>query len=141
MKKEYLEWEKEFELDDKKSDNAGLVNFLNRIASNWYWFLLCTILGGVAAMVHLRYSIPTYKVHAKLLVSDEKKGGGMLSSSLGDLSGLMGVKSSVDNEVEILRTADLMYEMVEAEEGYINYFKPGNVRDAPLLEPALRVHL
>src|SRR5690606_7136122 len=85
---------------------------------------------------------PVYKIHAKLLISDESKGGGMLSSSaLGDLSGFVGGKSSVDNEVEILRTSDLMRKMVLAEKAYISYFNKGRVHQVPVSTAPFRVDL
>lgn len=125
------EWDDEFV--EKKTDNKDLLRFIGRILSNWYWFVLCGFIGLVLSFLYVRYTIPTYRVNAKLLVSDDKKGGLMGMSALADLSGMMGVKSSVDNEVEILKTADLMSEMVRAEEAYINYYKVGNVHDIPVL--------
>src|SRR5690606_15735644 len=94
------------------------------------------------AYMYLRYTVPSCKIHAKLLVSDDKKGGGIMSSSaLGDLSSFMGTKSSVDNEVEVLKTTDLMREMVLAEEAYIVYFNKGRVHDVPVLAAPFRVEL
>src|SRR5690606_18026825 len=142
MSKKNIDWEDEFDFEEKKSDNKDLLRFIGRVLSNWYWFALCGILGLAFAFLYLRYTIPVYKIHAKLLVSDDKKGGGMLSSSaLGDLSGLMGSKNSVDNEVEVLRTADLMREMVLEEKAYINYFNKGRVHSAPVLVAPFRVEL
>src|SRR5690606_14673165 len=123
MGKRNIDWEDDFDFEERKSDNKELLRFIGRILSNWYWFVLCGFIGLMIAFAYLRYTVPAYKIHAKLLVSDDKKGGGMLSSSaLGDLSSLMGTKNSVDNEVEVLKTADLMRKMVLAEKTYIGYF-------------------
>src|SRR5690606_29934605 len=142
MSKKNIDWEDEFDFEEKKSDNKDLLRFIGRVLSNWYWFALCGILGLAFAFLYLRYTIPVYKIHAKLLVSDDKKGGGMLSSSaLGDLSGLMGAKNSVDNEVEVLGTAELMREMVLAEKAYISYFNKGTVHSVPVVEAPFHVEL
>src|SRR5690606_35731872 len=142
MSKRNIDWEDEFDFEERKSDNKELLRFIGRIVNNWYWFLFCALIGLAGAYVYLRYTTPTYKIHAKLLVSDEKKGGGMLSSSaLGDLSNLMGTKSSVDNEVEVLRTADLMREMVLEEKAYIGYFNKGRLHNVPVLEAPFQVEL
>src|SRR5690606_11927755 len=142
MSKRNIDWEDEFDLEEKKADNKDLLRFIGRLLSNWYWFLLCGLIGFASAYIYLRYTVPSYKVHAKLLVSDDKKGGGMLgSSALGDLSSLMGTKNSVDNEVEVLRTADLMREMVLAEHAYISYFDKGRVHNVPVLTAPFRVEL
>lgn len=88
------DWDDDMELTSRKSDNKDLVRFFGRLISNWYWFVLCGLLGLLCSFIYLRYTIPIYKVTAKILVSDDKKGGGMLSASaLGDLSGLMGAKT------------------------------------------------
>ena len=139
MKNNNIDWEDEFV--ERKSDNKEFIRFIGRVLSNWYWFALCGVIGLSIAFIYLRYTVPTYKINAKLLVSDDKKGGLMGASALADLSGMMGVKSSVDNEVEILKTADLMYEMVRAEEAYISYFKVGKVHDVPELRPNFRIRL
>lgn len=142
MSKNNIDWEDDYIFEEKKSDNKELLRFIGRILSNWYWFVLCGLIGLIVAFVYLRYTVPSYKINAKLLVSDDKKGGGMLSSSaMGDLSSLMGTKNSVDNEVEVLRTADLMREMVLAEKAYIGYFNKGTVHSVPVLTAPFSVEL
>lgn len=142
MSKRYLDWDDEFDFEEKKSDNKMLLRFVGRMLANWYWFVLCGLIGFATAFMYLRYTVPSYKIHAKLLVSDDKKGGGLLgSTAMGDLSSLMGTKSSVDNEVEVLKTADLMREMVLAEQAYISYFDKGRVHNAPVLTAPFRLVL
>lgn len=137
-----IDWEDEFGFEEAKNDNKELHRFIGRILSNWYWFVVCAIIGLTISFLYLRYSIPIYKINAKLLVEDSKKGGGMLgASALGELSGLMGAKSSVDNEVEVLRTKDLMHAMVLKEGAYINYFVEGKIKDAPVTNIPYRVEL
>lgn len=135
-----IDWEEEFE--ESKTDNKDLLRFIGRIVANWYWFILCGFIGFAVAFLYVRYSIPVYKITAKLIVEDDKKGGGMMgASALGELSGLMGAKNSVDNEVEILRTTDLMHRMVLKEEAYIGYFRVGNVKDAPVISSPYQIRV
>jgi len=142
MKNKNIDWEDEFDFHESKTDNKDLLRFIGRILNNWYWFVLCGGIGLALAFLYVRYTIPTYKVHAKLLVSDDKKGGSLMGgSALGELSGLMGAKNSVDNEVEVLRTADLMKEMVIAQDAYIRYFKVGSIHNIPVIESPYQVDL
>ncbi|PRD46856.1 GumC family protein [Sphingobacterium haloxyli] len=142
MSKRNIDWNDELDFEEKKSDNKELLRFVGRIISNWYWFVLCGAIGLTLAFIYLRYTVPSYKIYAKLLVSDDKKGGGMLgSSALGDLSSLMGTKNSVDNEVEVLKTADLMREMILEEKAYIGYFNKGRVHNVPVLSAPFEVEL
>ena len=137
-----MDWEDDLPFENTKANNRDFIQFVDRIISNWYWFALCGLLGIVLAFLYLRYSVPVYNVHAKLLVSDDKKGGGMLSSSaLGDLSGLMGAKNSVDNEVEVLLTGDLMREMVLSDSSYISYYEVGQIHNVPVLKTPFRVSI
>jgi len=133
-----MDWEEEFDSEGSRSDNKGLLRFIGRILRNWYWFVLCGALGLGVAYVYLRYTLPVYKIHAKLLVLDDQKGGG---SPLADLSGLMNMKSSVDNEVEVLLTADLMRQMVLAEQAFVSYYKKGRVHDVPVAEAPYELHV
>ena len=135
MSNKHIDWDEEFDFETKPSENKNMLRFVQQLLSNWYWFVICGLVGLSIAYMYLRYSIPQYKIHAKLLVSDDKKGGGMLSSSaLGDLSSLMGAKNSVDNEVEVLKTGDLMRQMVLQEKAYIQYYKIGRIHNVPMVE-------
>lgn len=137
-----INWEDEFELETRQRDNKALLRFIGRIRANWYWFLLCGIIGFSGAYVYLRYTLPQYKIYAKLLVSDDKKGSSLLqNAALSELSGIVGVKSSVDNEVEVLKTGDLMREMVLAEKAYVSYFKAGTVHSVPVMQIPYQVVL
>lgn len=137
-----IDWEEEFEFEEAKADNKDLQRFIGRVLANWYWFVACALVGIAVAFVYLRYTIPVYKISAKLIVEDDKKGGGMMgASALGELSGMMGAKNSVDNEVEILRTTDLMHNMVLQEKAYISYYRKGNVKDMPVFRAPFRLIL
>ncbi|MDF2474987.1 MAG: polysaccharide biosynthesis tyrosine autokinase [Sphingobacterium sp.] len=139
--KKINDWEDELTFEDTKSDNRDLIQFIRRIYSNWYWFALCALVGLSLAYLYLRYTNPTYTIKAKLLVSDDKKGGMVEPSALLDLSSLMGAKNSVDNEVEVLKTADLFREAVLAEKSYITYFNAGQVHNAPVMLAPIELQL
>src|SRR5690606_33647447 len=117
-------------------DNIDLVLWLNRILAHWYWFVIGVVLAVLAGWLYLRYATPVYKTSAKLLVIDDNKGGGIFSGGVyDDLGGMMGVKSNVDNEVEILKTYDLMREVVAGVDGHIVYMTKGRVKSMETLDP------
>src|SRR5687767_13354766 len=84
--------------------------FLRRALGDWWIFILCLVVSMAVVLLYLRYKTPIYKINAKVLVRDDKKGGGGVNAGelLGDLSSLLNVKSNVDNEAEILKTRNLM---------------------------------
>lgn len=117
-------------------DSIDLVLWINKILAHWWWFAIGVVLMVFAGWLYLRYATPIYKTTAKLLVVDQQKGGGMLSNNLiNDFGGLMGVKSNVDNEVELLKTYDLMREVVLAIDGHIQYRIQGRVIESETLNP------
>lgn len=95
----------------------------------WKWFLIGVILSTTIAFLYLRYTIPQYKAVATILVKDDKKGA-MASemSAFSDLGLLQGVKSNVDNEVEILKSRTLIQSTVKKLGLGISYWSTGLVK-------------
>jgi len=97
----------------------------------WPWFAAMVFLMLVGASIYLRYTVPSYKVTATILIKDAK------SNSLSELAafqdmGLMGSfsASDFDNELEILRSKTLTERVVDQLNLSVNYYKEGNIRDA-----------
>lgn len=134
------DWEDILDSDrPSKNENGKLIELLNKFLRNWYWFVLCGAIGLAIAYFKLHYSTPIYKVNAKVLVLDGEKGGGV--EVLGDISGLIGRQSNVDNEVEVLRTHDLMRTVVDELRAYITFKHKGRVRHVEVLDPPYQLIL
>lgn len=125
-----------------QEDNQELLQFVGRMLAHWRWFLASALIFLIAGFLYIRYSTPIYRTTAKLLVVDEKKGGaGLDVGVIGDFGGMMGMKSNVDNEVEILKTYDLMKEVVLATQGHIVYKTEGRIKTTETLDPAFLVQV
>jgi tyrosine-protein kinase Etk/Wzc len=112
--------------DIEKSKSAGedTIDFekiLADIIDHWKWFLIGVIVMLSLGFIYIKHAAPMYKVNATVMVDDEQKGGmsGMLgdatsgsNGSFGGLGSLLNSKSSVDNELLILQTRDLMRKVV-----------------------------
>lgn len=101
--------------------------------SYWYWFLLSAIVCVALAYTYLRYTVPQYSASATILVKDDKKGGmvGELAS-LGEMDMLGKVKSSVDNEIEIIKSKTIVESAVRDLELNIKYISEGIVKTIEL---------
>ena len=93
-------------------------DFLKICIKKWRWFAasICSCL--VLAILFLLVVPPRYEREATLLIKDETSGGGLLSSmmgSMGMLAGMAGisVQSNVLNELEIIRSAGMLSEVVD----------------------------
>ncbi|RBL89664.1 GumC family protein [Chitinophaga flava] len=105
-----------------------LRSILDKVLSNWYWFVLCGILTIALAWVYLRYATPGYLINAKILVQDQQKGGNIPGEELFQQLELFSNKSNVDNEVEILKSRSLMEKVVNSLELNVRYFTEGRVK-------------
>ncbi|WP_282787335.1 GumC family protein, partial [Flavobacterium croceum] len=92
----------------------------------WKWFVLSVIVAFVAVMVYLRYYVPRYGVATTILIKDDKKGGQSELSAFSDLN-LFSTKSSVENEIAILKSRELSQRVVSSMDLDISYFSEGRV--------------
>jgi tyrosine-protein kinase Etk/Wzc len=97
---------------------------LKKYLSFWPWFVFSCVFSLCIGFLYGKYTIPMYKVSARVLVNDEEKGGGLSAATgvLGNLSGLLGTKSTVDNEAEVFKTKSLMGKVVRDLQLNITYY-------------------
>jgi tyrosine-protein kinase Etk/Wzc len=108
-------------------EEINLQEWLLRFVRQWKWFVLSVVLLLAASLIYLRYAPKIYEVNAALLLKDEKKGGGSELMALQELN-IFEAKSNVDNEIEILKTANLMEKVVREMDIYFEYYMSGRVR-------------
>ena len=130
------------EIQGLRSNNSessiDLKPIFRALSEKWHWFLLCALAGLLIAFLYYSYAAPVFKINARVLVTDEQKGGGAAkgAGALMDLAGIMGSQNSVDNEVEILKTPDLIEKVVRLMNlnivyGQVNKFKHRELYKVP----------
>lgn len=124
--------EQEFYNDEifKEEEEFDIKKWIYRISRSWYWFAGSLMVCLFAIWLYLRYTNPIYQATASVMIKDEKKGGDISDNSvLKDL----GINSNklVENEIEILRSYDLMEEVVRKEHLYCSFLVEGRIRDIP----------
>lgn len=115
---------------------------LNAFSKNYLihrkWFGLGVGISLILAFLYLRYTMPQYQASTTILVKDEKKGG-MLSelSAFADIGGIAGgMKSNVDNEIEILKSRTLIENTVKKLNLTVSIVVKGNIMDKELYKNA-----
>jgi tyrosine-protein kinase Etk/Wzc len=119
-------------------DNSiDLKTILNKYLVHWQWFLLTVVMCLLSAFFYLRYVIPQYTATATILVKDEQKGG-MLSelSAFADMGIGGGMKSNLDNEIEILKSRSLTESTVKKLNLYTSLIVKGKVSDIEIYNDA-----
>jgi len=108
--------------------------FLHSLRNHWRWIALCLALSLTISLIYLRYITPQFTINASILVRDDAKGAEFGDTAFLESMGLSSVKSSVDNEVEILKSRTLMESVVEDLRLNVRYFSTGRVKTTELYD-------
>ncbi len=96
----------------------------------WPYFIASVFVCLVIAFLYLRYTTPVYQSTATIIIKDEKKGGSIPGleafEGLGLLGGMGG--SSIENEMGILRSKQLITDVAKELQLNIRYFYEGDVQ-------------
>jgi len=115
-------------------DNLLLKEILEKYFSHWKLFILSLILFIALAFLYLRYTVPQYKAVITILIKDERKGGDVVNelSAFSDLGALTTIKTTVDNEIEILKSRKLIEQTVLNLMLNVNYINLGRLKSEHL---------
>ncbi len=76
----------------------------------WPFFAVLFFLSLALSFVYLQYTVPVYESSASILIKDEKKG--QEDSKMEELLNLFNTKKIVENELEILRSNEVITDVV-----------------------------
>ena len=116
-------------LTQQNEEGFSLKKWFSRMLSLWPWFLLSLAVCLSLAFLYLRYTNPVYNAEASIIVKDEKKGAELLDNSMMKEIGLGGNNKLVENEIEILKSYDLMEAVVNKLQLYTSVHHLGRIRD------------
>ena len=120
-------------LEEGETGSGSRLNFATIYAMlvlNWQYFLFSLIIFVCGALLYLRYTEPTYKVSARLLIKDQdkKRNANQMLSNMMDL-GIMTNSSGIDNEVEVLQSRVLLRDVVKDLKLYSTYRRKGRLKN------------
>ena len=116
-------------MNSNQEDSFDFREMVEAYVVQWKWFVFGVFVFFVFATLYLRYVIPIYSATATILVKDEKKGG--LQSELAAFSDLgigSGVKSNVDNEMEIIKSRRIIKKAIRELAFNVTYTTEGRVK-------------
>ena len=96
----------------------------------WPLFVITVSVSLFIAFIDVRSKVPMYVASAKVLLKDPQRGGG--DSKVLEALNIFGEKKIVDNEIVVLRSPDLMEEVVKKLDLYAQVYNKGNVRTEEL---------
>ena len=120
--------------DSKRTENViTLRDILELFLNNWYWFITSVVLCLVVAWLYLSAVSPVYQRAAVMLVKSDNQSPQNDLSAMLELSGIPG-GSSVENEVYILRSYQLLNDVVQRLHLDIDYIVRNGLRHDHLFD-------
>ena len=110
----------------EQTDTNIFKQVIHKYLPFWPLFLITTSICMAVAYIDLRSQIPVFVASAKVLLKDPQKGGG--DSKVLDALNIFSEKKIVDNEIVVLRSNDIMQEVVKELNLYAMVYNKGNVR-------------
>ena len=111
---EHLDDLKDLLGEEKKASGLNFQKVFSHLVLNWQYFLFSFIIFVSGAILYLRYTEPTYKLSARMLIKDERKQNSNASQMLTNMMdlGFVTNSSGIDNEVEVMQSRILMRDVV-----------------------------
>jgi len=107
---------------NKTSRSGDVKSRIAPYTKRWYIFLISLIVSVAIMWLYLDYVTPEYRITSTLLIPDDKKGDGILkATAFSDLNMFQETKT-VDNEMEIIRSKDLIYGVLKKLNLGVSYF-------------------
>lgn len=110
--------------DEKKSN---VVEYTFKLIPYWPLFLTLVVLAVAGAWFYLKTTTPMYETTAKILIKDDKKGPE--NSKTFEALDIISPKRTVDNEIEVIQSKDLIYNVVKDLSLYAPVYEEHSLRD------------
>ena len=121
-------------------ESVDIRQALFKILRNWPWIALSLVIALTIAWVYNRYAEPLYKATASIMIKDEKKGGaGLLDNPLLKELDMGGGGKLVDNEIEILKSYDIMEDVVRKEQLFLGIKSKGSLTSRSVFDKEVPV--
>ncbi len=129
-------------MPNKSSGGIRIKEFLYLCLENWLWFVISIAVCLACAYVYIKKSQPTYKKTASVLIKIDEGGRSVKEGSLmfADL-GIASNNSHIMDEYQIMRSPDMIRDVVRKLNLDMMYSTEGKFRDIPLYGGQLPVQV
>lgn len=112
---------------NETEDEVLIVQMLSKYYPYWPVFILLIILSTSGSYLYIKYSVPTYKATASIIIKDEKKGNE--ESKLLESLNMMNSKKIIENEIEVLQSSPIIEMVVKKLHLYAPIYAKGEIGD------------
>lgn len=96
-----------------KLSDLNVASIFRLCLRNWYWFALSLFCCCGLALAYVMIHKPKYQLNANILIAKSNDDLMSMMPDVGAFSGMLGIKSSVDDELLILQSRSLMAQVVK----------------------------
>lgn len=105
-------------------------SFLIQLLMRWPWIVGCLAVAFISCYFYIQTITPTYTVSSSILIKNDKGNKGM--NGMEELGFVTTSTQIFDNEIEILRSRNLIRKAVTSLDLYITHYSEGRFRDHEL---------
>ncbi len=115
------------------NESINIREEIEKYLYHWKWFVIGVVIAVSLAFFYLRYTANQYEVSTTILI-DDKDNGGLASelSAFEDLGLIGNTKTSLDNEMELLKSRSLLERVVKDLGINVTYFIQGRVIESEM---------
>ncbi|WP_299213370.1 tyrosine-protein kinase [uncultured Dokdonia sp.] len=119
-----------------KAEESSLKEEVLKYIRHWPLFLIMLVISIGSVLFYLRYSTPSYKTQAIILIKDSNNSSISELAAFEDLgiSGATLNRSSFENEMEIIKSKKLLKNIILRLDLDVAYFKDGKIKRSELYE-------
>lgn len=114
--------------DGTGQDELDVKELILKVWYHKFWFLSAILLFLAMGYMYLRYSQPSFSSKAKIFIRDNRSGGSVSEEMIFQDLGLLNTDKNVLNEMAILKSRDLMTEVVKELDLHYEWYKSGAIK-------------
>ena len=110
-------------IQEKKPDiQVDIQNWLAKIASYWWVFIIGIAISVPLGQLYLRYATPLYEASAKMMIR-KKSGGGISESGFAEQFGFNSGGENLNDKIQIITSRPIIAKAIEQINANITYFR------------------
>jgi tyrosine-protein kinase Etk/Wzc len=114
--------------NENKEQEINLKKIIYKVIGNWYFFVISLFVTLSIAFFVTKHTKSTYKINSSILIKDKENAMvGGVESIIEELGFRRSRRKSVENEMVILKSYDLIYRTIQELDWGVSYYSFGRI--------------
>lgn len=120
--------------DNSHDESINIREIVEKYLFYWKWFVFSIFISLIFAFLYLRFSPDEYQISTTILIENEKKGGLVSELSVFEDLGILEGQTSLDNEIELLKSRALMERVIKGLGVNVTYYVKGRIASSEIYD-------